>query len=131
MKELLKKCGANENYEEKDNLPKNHDGHRVVNDYFDRWVTSFERVIRTRTFKLQLIIRNQKMHGAVDPKTGFNCTVHFLLLRLVWIVFRIISGFLTVDFPWLAALGRSHNAPFFHFINNSSRSVIPNSEPAL
>lgn len=79
MKELLKKCGANENYEEKDNLPKNHDGHCVVNDYFYRWVTSFERVIWTRTFKFQLIIRrNQKKHGAVNPKTGVNCTVHFL-----------------------------------------------------
>lgn len=82
MKELLKKCGANENYEEKDNLPKNHDGHRVVNDYFDRWVTSFERVIRTRTFKLQLIIRNQKNARRSCSQTGFNCTVHFFIIAV-------------------------------------------------
>lgn len=49
MKELLEKCGADENDEEKDNLPKDHDGHRVVNDYFNRGFPGVIRVIRYRT----------------------------------------------------------------------------------
>lgn len=43
MKELLEKCGAYKQHEEKINLPKDYHGRYLVNDYFNDWIISPHR----------------------------------------------------------------------------------------
>jgi len=53
MKELLIKCGAYKTDEKKENnLPKNYDGNRLVNDHLNRWLISPDRSIWIRLAQL-------------------------------------------------------------------------------